>query len=201
MACSSSGVDGIPWSKDKWLCPSIKGHLLKPVKRTRGQMSGGSAPRPTGFRLACPLLTLVFILSCVLFHSFFFPSLYLSLPMALANTSLDLQTTLGDDRSDGLWNCTNGAHASQRHRNRRYPRLQSRPGCRPRPCAWASGARTLAPCPAKPWSRFDGEPPSLQLLPEVQKLSREFNVNSSPLIQFFMPISPPFYSVILVIDP
>ena len=77
------------------------------MKRTRRQASGGSAPLPSGFHLACPLLTLVFILSYILLHSIFFSSLYLSLPMALANTSQGLQTTLGDDHSDSLWNCTN----------------------------------------------------------------------------------------------
>ena len=130
MAFSSPGVDGIPWSKDKWLCPSIEGHLLKPMKRMRRQASGGSAPLPSGFHLACPLLTLVFILSYILLHSIFFSSLYLSLPMALANTSQGLQTTLGDNHSDGLWNCTHGAHTSRRHRNRHHPRLQFLPGCR-----------------------------------------------------------------------
>lgn len=80
MAFSSPGVDGIPWSKDKWLCPSIEGCLLKPMKRTRRQASGGSAPLPSGFHLACSLLTLVFILSYILLHSIFFlPYIFLYL--------------------------------------------------------------------------------------------------------------------------
>ena len=48
------------------------------MKRMRRQASGGSAPLPSGFHLACPLLTLVFILS--LLHSIFFlPYIFLYL--------------------------------------------------------------------------------------------------------------------------
>lgn len=71
----------------------------------------------TGIWRECPaplwlppcLLSLDFSFYFVLYLTsfYFFSSLYLSLPMALANTSQGLQTTLGDDHSDGLWNCTN----------------------------------------------------------------------------------------------
>lgn len=94
MACSSLEADDILLSKDKWLCPSIQGHL-KPVENDYGNRhSGGSIP---SFPLTSTLLvfSLFYFLFCFIFYfiliSFYsFP--HLSLPMALTNISQGLQT-------------------------------------------------------------------------------------------------------------
>lgn len=190
MACSSLEADDVLLSKDTWLCPSIQGHLLKPVENDYGNRhSGGSIP---SFPLTSTLLvfSLFYFLFCFIFYFILisfcsFP--HLSLPMALTNISQGLQTQFSGItilmvfgiaprmpiRHGGTKTGTTPAYKFPFKTPTAALRLSLR------------GVHPIFPTLRNPCPALMESHPSLQLFPEVQMLNREFNLNLSHLIQFF----------------
>lgn len=102
MVCNILGVDGIWVSKDRrWVCPLIRGHLLKPVKKDHGNRHAECPQLPSDFYPCLLSLSFTFYILFYYFTSLPCPTSFLSL-WALTNISLGLQTQFSNHHSDVL---------------------------------------------------------------------------------------------------